>query len=502
MKPWNVSEIQPKHSKEPRLQALARRLRDWLDGYLKEAGRAARKEDMSSTVAAPLGNSSSGRAQDQSEIGPASGSEQRAEVSAWNALPQPGPPEDWLRLVRAGAPELLRSLPEGGTPWSTPPPPAGESNEPQPEELSVGAAPAHPDEASAPVIEEQQPIEGARTPPTLATAHTTQWTRRLSRWLGSASSPQGEEKKRPQAQESSATLDRAQREAPTGIGPSVRPELPVQLPSVRAEPTAVVDSARREPAALAPSAQPGPPAMIAPAAWRTSASEAPLQGGRGLQSAAIESEQPAVLKSRAEALPNSGWSGRVRQKIRGVLYSATTNRLAPKASVEHNKDNEEAVFPKRSEKPNPLSATVSGKAEAVHSRVEADGRSSRRPAVPLVSEQPSDRKARLAERQQPGSTQASPRLRLDSPRWVPLPASVKEDSKADAFPGARHPDESAATQPVDRWPLTSARRPEPEARDPWPALPDDPPRATTDWAQLLREAERLRALDLEQRGGH
>jgi hypothetical protein len=474
MKPWNVSEIQPKHLKEPRLQALARRLRDWLDGYLKEAGRGAREEDMSSPAAARLGNSSSERAQDQSEIGPASGSEQPAEVSAWSALPQPGPPEDWLRLVRAGAPELLRSLPEGGTPWSTPPPPASESNEPQPEEPSVGAARAHSGEASAPVIEEQQPIEGVRTPPILATSPTPHWSQRLSRWLGPTSSTQGEEKKRSQAQESSATLDRAQREAPTGISPSVRPERS---------------------------------AVIAPAAWRTSASEAPLQRGRGPQSAAIESEQPAVPKARSEAPTNSGWSGRVRQKIRGVLNPARTNRLAPKASIEPNK--EEAVFPKRGEKPNPLSATVSGKAEAPHSRVEADGRSSRRPAVPPVSEQPSDREARLAERQQPGSAQASPRLRLDSPRWAPLRAGAKhprnltrEDSKADAFPGARHPDESAATKPVDQWPLASARWPEPEPGDPWPALPDDPARATADWTQFLRQAERLRALDLEQRGGH
>jgi hypothetical protein len=78
---------------------------------------------------------------------------------------------------------------------------------------------------------------------------------------------------------------------------------------------------------------------------------------------------------------------------------------------------------------------------------------------------------------------------------------TKKFAEADVPHGVRRQDDSLATQPVDRWLLASALWPEPGQDDPWPALPEDSARATTESTQFLRNAERLRALDLEQRGG-
>lgn len=72
---------------------------------------------------------------------------------------------------------------------------------------------------------------------------------------------------------------------------------------------------------------------------------------------------------------------------------------------------------------------------------------------------------------------------------------------ADPIPTSRRQNEPLATQPADPWALDSARWPEPERGDLWPALPEDPPSASMDSVQFLRSAERLQTLDREQRGG-
>ena len=50
--------------------------------------------------------------------------------------------------------------------------------------------------------------------------------------------------------------------------------------------------------------------------------------------------------------------------------------------------------------------------------------------------------------------------------------------------------------------MLSSRRPAKSAwNDPWPELPEDQPVSIANWMEVLRNWERLRALDFEQRGG-
>jgi hypothetical protein len=64
-------------------------------------------------------------------------------------------------------------------------------------------------------------------------------------------------------------------------------------------------------------------------------------------------------------------------------------------------------------------------------------------------------------------------------------------------------DDRGAIQRMDPWSRTADDWPDSELRDPdpWPELPESQPVSTAEWGQLLRHAERVRGLDLEQRGG-
>ena len=446
MKPWNVNEIHPRYSEEPRLKTLARRLRDWLNGFLEEAGNSVADQGrVPSPVARSLRNSSTESARGQNDAGSASGGQAQAGVSPWNALQQPSPPEDWLRRVREGAPQLLRSIEGGRTFSSTPPRPAIENGEPQREATSASASPLHSHEESVPVLEERT-IEGTLPSSTTAASRTNSWFQRLHRRLRPTAFTQGEAKIKPQHEEHSVTQARARRE---------------------------------------------PPVVIAAPAWPEPAGEASPQFRRPSQPVAIESEQPAMSKIGGEATPHSRWRERLWQKVQALLPAAATNRSASKAFI--GRTNEEAVSPKSGEAPSPGPAAVSTKARVGQFSVEV----------------PPDRSLQCSSGLRPqGRAQDAPGLWPDLPTGASFPASIKhlrnqtqESDKANASQRAGRKDEPSATQPVDRWPLASARWPDPEQVDPWPALPEDPPRATTDWAHFLRNAERLRALDLEQRGG-
>src|SRR5438045_1199230 len=117
MKPWNGSEIRPKHFREPRLKVLARRLRDWLDRFLDEG----------ETGVASLRQPSVARGYSSASSAISSASEPADEVTRvnedhWRALQNAGPPEDWLRKVREGAPHLLQTA-NARTPSIGAPPP-------------------------------------------------------------------------------------------------------------------------------------------------------------------------------------------------------------------------------------------------------------------------------------------------------------------------------------------------------------------------------------------
>ena len=98
MKSWSASEIRRRLFKEAKLKTLARKLRDWLNRVLEEDGHAVPANPSSTSEVRSIENAPD----------PVSGS------SPWEE--PAGPPEDWLRRVREGAPGLLLTAEEGGMP--------------------------------------------------------------------------------------------------------------------------------------------------------------------------------------------------------------------------------------------------------------------------------------------------------------------------------------------------------------------------------------------------
>ena len=97
-------------------RTLAKRVRDWLDRFLAELADDPASGITAASRVARLGNKDSlVGASEQTDFGEYSNAGEQADVYAWNALQPSGPPEDWLRRVQEGAPELLHAAEERGT---------------------------------------------------------------------------------------------------------------------------------------------------------------------------------------------------------------------------------------------------------------------------------------------------------------------------------------------------------------------------------------------------
>lgn len=435
MKLWNVSKIQRRQRKEATLKSLARILRDWLDGFVKDSGSVHGREDRESTsIAAPPSISSAGNQSHGSETGSTSGTDERAGVPPWRSLQQPAPPEDWLRRVREGAPELLRTLEQGGTPWSIAPQAAIGNFEPQRGTDSSPATPLHSHKASDPGLMART-IAGSRPSPAAAP--------RLNQ------------------QERSLTPGGARRKA-TVVTPT---------PS----------DFQHEPAG-----------------------ESRGHLRQESHSVTIESEPLAASRTHREASARSRWTERVGRRILAVLPAGAMTPPVSKAQTEKDNVKNETkrsdikkVLPRIAETPSPSPASVSKVTTDLRSNENenVDRVSSGTPAPFLYSDQPSVRSSQFSgASRQKGDAKNGPGVWTNSRRGTPLAASARqhkgqwpESAGADVFQGEQDHEEQIATQPVD----------------PWPALPeeDDVRRAPIDWPQFSRNAERLRALDLEQRGG-
>jgi hypothetical protein len=105
----NYSEIPPGQVNEPWLKTIARRLRDWLNGFLLEP---VGSEDGGALSSAVL---SSGSPQDRI-LGRMAERGDQTEAHPEGLAEDAGPPEAWLALVRERAPGLLLPV-EEGAPW-------------------------------------------------------------------------------------------------------------------------------------------------------------------------------------------------------------------------------------------------------------------------------------------------------------------------------------------------------------------------------------------------
>ena len=109
MKTSTGSEEQPAH--EPLLRKVTRRLRDWLNVVLEESREKVAR-------VAPQADSDLAAAIDNHRLSERSDYDNMRSAAMRRLFGSSGPPEEWLKLVREGAPELLLPEEAGGTSWS------------------------------------------------------------------------------------------------------------------------------------------------------------------------------------------------------------------------------------------------------------------------------------------------------------------------------------------------------------------------------------------------
>ena len=393
MKTVTSSEKPPRQVDGSWLKALARRLRDWLNGFLREPSRSAIDGHQGRGARAAQGQDSSANPRRA----------EQTDAPSWRGLVEdPGPPEEWLALVREGAPELLLPVEEGGTPWHG---------------------------VSSAMMEESKPAEEHRSPP--AAPPPPPESRSLHSAPGIFSKPEDEESQ-------------------PGQEP-FRSPLPAAQKSEK-------------------SAEPSAPAPLSPWTQRIK------QRFADVLPKAQEKSQ-ASPPSNSPALPSAKW----------------TELQAPLSEAYHGR---------RQSTPE-CGSTFRGP-EARRSTAEVDRNLLEQPVTLQRSELAFGGVARSGRspRDDPASATTPRRGQLFPDKVGESAAPKREFASAGTDQGKleRRPLPTAPAPP-DAWPVSSRRSQKSERDDPWPELPENQPVASARWREFLRSAERLRALDLEQRGG-
>lgn len=488
----NYSERPPGRVNESWLKALARRLRDWLNGFLVEPGRFA-VDGGHAQGGAPSSSVSEARsAQHPQEAEEISGSRDQTEVAPEGRVGDAGPPEAWLALVRERAPELLLPVEEGGTPWQEMISEAMQEKKDKAEVPLVGRVEdAGPPEAwlalvreRAPglllPVEEGKPAEEKHSPPTARVPPAEV-----------QSSP--EERVREGAAPARSN-SRTPRKTPwlQSLGRKLWPGLSASVPEEEKSPP------RQERVASLLAAQ----------------------------------QQPAKPAGQSAPAATVRWGERIRQKIQGVLHSSPTSVSLSKSKAAEKEKTKQQTHEQNAESSSPrtifpsargakfqflrsvrqvtqrsihesISSSTSPRAEVLPSDSRLDRSSSEPPATFSSSARPFGGVKRSPSQ---GDVLAS----ITNPkRWPPLPetaenpaAPIKETATGGREQGkpGRHmfptaPLASDVVQPDSR----GSAKFEPDDR--WPELPEDQPAPSARLLGFVRDSERLRALDREQSGG-
>lgn len=447
MKPWNVNEPGAGRSREPRLRSLARRLRDWLDEYLQEASDA-------SLDALASSNSEAQDAKSAETGAPIRG--ETAGVSAWEGIAHPGPPEHWLKLVRDGAPGLLLDADaKRGDAQHDATSSDVRSQEPQPEIHSNSLTPT--------------PSEARLTPSV----------------SGSREVPAKQDSER--HGEVASNKARFQR--------SRRPAAPKVLPQPQ-------HKEKEEEMSL----QPKDPKKNEKEWTQARLGRHPESGTES----AVEKQAAAALR----------WVDIVKQKLRKVLHASGKERVVSRLTAVSNTVTETNTNPKKQEAPGRQHARTSPGFRAP----QVPNASVPSSPIPNFSQNPvGDRSAAIS--QGPASLRQRVQPATSQDRFAAGPTSIVSEFEPAVNQAVRferperqgtHETESVAS-PVnpDVWSavkddqeISSSRSWTAESwsadampGDPWPELPESQPFAAEHWMPSIRNAERLRALDAEQRGG-
>jgi hypothetical protein len=437
MKPWINSEKPPGQQKQSSIRSLARRLRDWLNGYLEETADAAVDEaqppaGVSQSTAVPPGPG----AQDRLS-GSSFDSQERVDPTPRSLFELAGPSEEWLRLVREGAPELLVPAEEGGTPWHGSPW-AARGSQPRKQRESISSVPPLSLQPS-PRKSEALVTVSTRTSLHAAASSESTWLNRLKRRLTpGVFNPRVESGCSGQGfvgseQLFSASQPNPPREYTTGTSPKH-----TQVPRFGG-----ADSLQ-----------------VPPNERRSEDGLVERSGERSLPIAPVDFPAPEVqlARKKAEAAPQQG-------EKRTHPYSPAVSNEDSARQIGLEADRVSATTSVRSPQSKPASAM------------------NHRPDLSI-----STRASETWTSGPSGSGYLETRTRN----------SIAGDRSTVSRYGLPATQRSADPWPR---PLLSICEPEPERDDRWPALLESQPRATPGWELDLHRAEHLQALDIEQRGG-
>jgi hypothetical protein len=428
MEPWNVCEIRPRYRKWPRLKAVVRTVRDWLNGFLGET----------------------------EGIIPASRPTPR----------QPGPPEDWLRRVREGAPHLLQPADQMEIRQPIAPQEAMERAKDREMDWFRREPPRAPG-ISTPALA-ARPVEGPRRSPAHATSRLTSWFDLVRRQV-KLTLLTGEEKQTKSPQQNPAHSPTRKERGPAIIG------------------NAIQSDASSEGRPIIPAPQTG---------------EHPSEQTAGHKASSVPGPEP--------------WSERLSQGVKAEQHFAPANwpvsrsrflGQAESCAGRDGSNDDESVFPQLREAPRPVSSAAHIRSAVKRLKADGDRLKSMRPTGFAGSDQPTPLQAAIPGRAEPAVTVATSAMWPNSRTWPSSPVGVHHP-RSGAQKGSATDiswdtvmDKAIETLPLEEWPLAPGRWPEQNPSDPWPELPEDPPRANNEWAQFSRNAHRLSALDREQRGG-
>jgi hypothetical protein len=438
-------------------RTLAKRLRDWLNYSLAERADDPAREKLAGGPVAPQRNTDSSiAASEQAGTGENSNAGEQADASAWSALQPSGPPEDWLRRVQEGAPELLRYVEERGTlPWDASPTTASDNSGSRAttmpkESLSRFSTESFP-EAS------EQPVEDARQCSSSAESHPNSWFNRLQTLLRSPEPAERREEAKRRLQVHSVGSGTA--------GPETAGE--------------------------------------------------PLRQLRALQQPLAESEPREARAARRALGWISHWIGLTRQGTQASLpaqaglISAPPKEIVSKTLLGHRTEEVDNAKTGEKQRRSPFPEHIPIESRAGHFHTTSDGRLSDRPASRLSLEWPSLHSAEYARGSKPQDrSRNTAELKQNSLQWTSLPTDAQllrnrdqKGAKSNTVHAANEKAASPASLRLDSSSFLSPRWVEPEKEDPWPELPEGREGGSPNWRASLYNSEHFRALDLEQRGG-
>lgn len=437
-------------------RTLAKRLRDWLNYFV--AGRAddpAGEKLAGGPVARQRNADSSIAVSGQTGIGEDSNAGEKADASAWSALQPSGPPEDWLRRVQEGAPELLRSIEERGTlPWDASTTAASDNSGSRATTSPKGRlsrfSTVRPSGAS------DLPVEYARQCSSSAESHPNSWFNRLQTLLRRPEPEERREEAKRRLHVDSVASGTAESE--TG-GELLRQPRALQQPLAESEPREV---------------RPGHKAL----GWISHWIDLARQGA--------QASLPALAG----------------------LTSALPKDIVSKTLLEHRTEGVDNAKTGEKQKRSLFPAPIPTESGAGHLHTTADrrlsGRSASRPSLEWPSLH-SDQHERGSRPQDPSRNTAESEPNL---RWMSLPTDAQllrnrdqKSAKRNTAYAANEKAASPAPPRLDSGSFLSPRWVEAEKEDPWPELPEDRGGGSPNWRASLYNSEHLRALDLEQRGG-